>query len=665
MIIESLKMKDFRQFKGETKIEFSCDSKRNVTVILGDNTFGKTTLLQAFNWCFYGEVNLPNKEKLLNYETEKNLPENTDIEVSVEISIVHQGIHYGIRRARTFCKMSGRTEPTKFTIDMWYKEPNGQTNPISKEQISDKINSILPEDLSSYFFFDTERVQDVGERKDLSKAVKGLLGLSILTEAKKHLGDKGKDSSVIGQLYGELTKYSKDPRVDKMLKEIHASEDKRKTLKEEMAELDRQIDQYEQRVADLDKILIQAEVTKELQQERSRLDRQIQRNKEILNRAQNEIRKRIGRNFRNFWVIPLAESAMELMKNAKVDDKGIKDLTAVTLRELLKRGKCVCGQALVEGNDAYNHICEEIRYVPPESIGTMIKNYKDELNRNIGDGNAMIQDIEELFKTALSLENSIEDDEKKENKLSDQIAKQDDMSNKESERRNCRNRIDDLRGKKSQDNRDDARLEQEIKAAQKFISMNLGDSKQSQQLSLVIAYAEAACDWVEKQYNKKEDEVRVKLQDKVNAIFQRIYTGKRKVCLDDSYHVKLFDEISGKETGESEGLRRVKNFAFIAGLVALAKEKILASQKEENAEEINLASEPYPLVMDAPFSNADEHHTAKISLILPEVAEQVIMFVMLKDWRYAEKVMGNKVGAKYQLNKIDEIHTKLEVIQHV
>ena len=66
--------------------------------------------------------------------------------------------------------------------------------------------------------------------------------------------------------------------------------------------------------------------------------------------------------------------------------------------------------------------------------------------------------------------------------------------------------------------------------------------------------------------------------------------------------------------------------------------------------------------MDAPFSNADAIHTANISKVLPEVAEQVIMFVMQKDWNYAKKVMDNRVGARYQLQKINDVHTVLEEV---
>jgi DNA sulfur modification protein DndD len=68
-------------------------------------------------------------------------------------------------------------------------------------------------------------------------------------------------------------------------------------------------------------------------------------------------------------------------------------------------------------------------------------------------------------------------------------------------------------------------------------------------------------------------------------------------------------------------------------------------------------SEPYPLVMDAPFSNADEKHVGNISKVLPEVAQQVIMFVMSKDWSFAENVMGQNVGKRYVLEKKSETLT--------
>ena len=36
------------------------------------------------------------------------------------------------------------------------------------------------------------------------------------------------------------------------------------------------------------------------------------------------------------------------------------------------------------------------------------------------------------------------------------------------------------------------------------------------------------------------------------------------------------------------------------------------------------------------------------------------MFVMQKDWNYAQPVMSNRVGVQYHLNKISETYTQLK-----
>ena len=59
MKIKSIEIENFRQFKGNQVIEFDTDGK--ITVILGDNGTGKTTLAQFFNWVFM-EIQIFSKE---------------------------------------------------------------------------------------------------------------------------------------------------------------------------------------------------------------------------------------------------------------------------------------------------------------------------------------------------------------------------------------------------------------------------------------------------------------------------------------------------------------------------------------------------------------------------------------------------------------------------
>ena len=55
MRIAGLELNDFRQYHGKQRIVFSRGEKANVTLVIGANGAGKTHLLEAINWCLYGE----------------------------------------------------------------------------------------------------------------------------------------------------------------------------------------------------------------------------------------------------------------------------------------------------------------------------------------------------------------------------------------------------------------------------------------------------------------------------------------------------------------------------------------------------------------------------------------------------------------------------------
>jgi len=209
MLLKSLKLINFRQFKGEQSISFSTDKERNVTVILGKNTSGKTTLIQAFNWVLYSKTNFDTKDFLLNLEVANYLRPGESAKVKVELELIHDNIDYIISREQDYyCNFDGSVKPNQAMPIVQYKLPNGQVEFINKNDITDTINKILPQDLSNYFFFDGERIGNLGKndkigRKDLANAVKGVLGLYVLDNAINHLS-RGYKTSVIGKLKNSI-----------------------------------------------------------------------------------------------------------------------------------------------------------------------------------------------------------------------------------------------------------------------------------------------------------------------------------------------------------------------------------------------------------------------------------------------------------------------------
>ena len=655
MLIKSLRMKNFRQFKGTTELNFSCDAEKNVTVILGDNTFGKTTLLQAFNWCLYGKVNFARDDKfLLNYELSTQLQGGEQETVEVEIALLHGDAEYIITRTQKYNCGGNKVIEAAPTVAVSCKQADGQTKPIdSTSRIKEVINNILPEGLSTYFFFDTERISTVSDRKDISKAIKDFLGLSAIENAARHLGDRSKKTTVIGKIYAGMD-LNGDARAQDALNRIQTAKESRDTIAESLVVCKSEIDRYEERKAELEQKLRDNQATAALQKCKDDLERKIKAEEKILAQSTEDYFKEFSASALPFFIRPLLNVADGFLKEVKVDDKGVRDLTKSSIMELIKRGRCICGREICEGNDAYQHLMSEIKYVPPESIGITVRHYRERLKNLLHLSERTYERLKQIRENISHSKNRIHDWEYELDDCRKKISGKENMARYESELADIRQRLREQETRKDRLYKEDGARERDIEHYQKVYDSLTASSAKNQEAQKFLAYAEEIKAWLEPSCKKAEEKIRESLEAEVNKIFGEMYHGERRVAIDKQYHVKLIATFSNKEivSSESEGAKRVKNFSFIAGLVALAKKQIL--------KDFDVESESYPLIMDAPFSNADEKHTASISKVLPRIAKQIVMFVMQKDWNYAEPVMNQRVGQKYLLNKISETFTKIE-----
>lgn len=668
MLIKSITLNNFRQFKEKQTLEFSTDSEKNVTVLLGDNTFGKTTILQAFNWCLYGIADFPkdsNPDFLLNLEVAN---EQSGIqqkcEVYVELILEHEDKEYILLRKQAYIDRAyGKWNASNSKLMVSYKE-NGITKQVREGEEKNIINAILPKSLSGYFFFDTERVSDISGRKDLSAAVQGLLGLAAVRKAREHLGDRTKKSTAIGQWNSALDSDG-DERAREAQETISRETDRIESLKSEIENAERELQTLNSQKEKIAEILRDNKSTAELQRQKQTLERTLESEKKELEGANESFLKCFSKDAVSYFALPLVDRAQEVLANAKVDDRGIRDMTEASIRDIIKRGRCICGAPIVEpengnlGNDAYQHIIDELNYVLPAHLGTAIMSFKELIATECRNLSQFYQTIEQMYKKIQTHRDIIAKTEDDIARIEESIFGKENMSSYEADMNRIKADIKRMNDKKERCNREIGACQSQINSAQKTYDGLVSASDRNKKLIRYIAYAERICNWINETYVEKELEMRVRLQEKVNNIFARMYHGQRRVQIDNQYHVTLFAQMNGKEvvTGESEGLKRVKNFAFIAGLVDLAKEK---ASLGKNSEAISWDNEAYPLVMDAPFSNADEIHIKNISGVLPEVANQVIMFVMKKDWQYAQSVMDVYVGKYCTLKKISESHTEIE-----
>ena len=114
--------------------------------------------------------------------------------------------------------------------------------------------------------------------------------------------------------------------------------------------------------------------------------------------------------------------------------------------------------------------------------------------------------------------------------------------------------------------------------------------------------------------------------------FERMFNSKEKYArLEKDYKIHMYYRSMGgfsdyEEQHLSNGELIAVNFVYIVSILELAKRR---QQSSENNKEGILK---LPLVLDAPFSNLSNENTNLVAEKLPAFAEQVIIFMLDKDW---------------------------------
>lgn len=662
MLLKSIEFNDFRPFKGKQRINFECSDDKNVIVILGNNTHGKSTIILSFLWCFYGESKFERPLDILNQTVEEHMKPGDRKTASVKVELEHEGIDYIISRYQSFAMTyNGTLSPNESVMKMTYTDENGETKPCgsTKKELFDAMNAIIPKDLMPYFFFEGEKDNNIST-KSIGKAVRSLLGLDTLSKARTHLrGDTQKVStkSVMG-VFESLQNETDNIKASAEYQKKVDAENKLKLVSDRKEEIETQIENYEKKIDEINEILRNNAPTRELQKRRDSIDKDLKEERRELDNAIARYIKNFNNNSIALFSVPLFGKVKSMLSQMDLDDKsGIKGIEGPAIKELLRRGECLCGTELKEGTIAYRTIEKYINILPPVNISTSIREMFDlmsQLEKNCVD---YINSFRNDYRDIQYCINKINDLEREEASLLFELSKANiiNADQYEDDLRIYKKRLSDLRDEKDNCISDITTLNNTIDTATNNYNMYKSKSEKNKENQLYYEYAEAIYNWVNDSYNKKEVTLRTRLNNIVTELFNNIYSGKREVEIDSNYNIWV--KVNGKPLALTGGLKIIQYFSFVGGLVKLAGEVM----NERNGE-TEIYGEEYPLVLDAAFSHADENHVETISKELSTVTNQLVFAVMKKDWNYVEDGIKDKICRVYNLNKVNEKEIIIEEV---
>ena len=181
MRLQSLTMRNFRQYK---KVDMIFPkSKHDFHILKGKNGVGKTTFLNAINWCLYEDEPHAFDENTAGQIL--NVTANKDDEVLVSLSVVaDNGTKFIFTRTL-------KNNKTDFSVDKKLK--NGKTRHIKGDEALNLVDDFVPIVIREFFFFDGEQLDRYflnNKGEHIKHNVFILSHIDILQNMQTHLDEK-------------------------------------------------------------------------------------------------------------------------------------------------------------------------------------------------------------------------------------------------------------------------------------------------------------------------------------------------------------------------------------------------------------------------------------------------------------------------------------------
>lgn len=647
MKLLTLTLNNFRQFYGRQEIRFSTDAEKNITLIHAENGVGKTALLNAIRWCLFEETtdNFRDPKNLLNHEA----CDEGEYHYSVEIEFEEDGSNYSCARG-----INAKNEPYFKVL----KE--ALTGYQSVPDASLFINSIIPKNMASYFFFQGEGVSSFarttsGANHTVKNAIHDVLGFRI---AQQTLGDL---NIIKSEYRREITTRDKGGEIGKANEQLSRYENEKLQLSKDISSCSETISLYERKKQDVDDKLknSNADVIKQNHLMRANLESRKQKLEKEITQYEQKTRKLLGKYLSSIFASKLASEALDFINEEEFKGTIPAPYNENLVRDILEQATCICGADIHEGSQAFENIQKLLAKAADPLQGDRVTRARETLKAiRILNKNAY-SDINDNNNKLYESRNQLEEVKTELAQISFKIANSniDDIKTLEADRKDYEKhisyetrRLGQLEAKLETNNNERRRLELNIN---QLSALSKGLESLQESISIIENIENLLSDTL----TRAEKSALLILPTMINEVLSKYVRQDYRAKLSkDTFNIQLIDR-SERVVAESDGQQLLLSLTFISSLIKFA------SQRKSAQGEILMPGAIAPFVIDAPFGVLDNAYKGNMAKYIPESAEQVVFLLSSSHWEGAvEENIRKRVGAEYNL--VAEVSTEQGEKEH-
>lgn len=349
MRLLSVRVQNFKLLT-DVSVQFSTNSAKPLTVIRAENGSGKTSMLYALSWGFYGQDGLPDEARNSRLVA-TTCAAGEPVEISVTVDFEHtdsEGVRTRYRLIRTAIETPAEgddfhrvAQPARLL----------RIEPGKGEKYVDEslINRFLPRSLQSIFFTDGDRVEKFitstttsRQQTQVHGAIRALLSLDSLRVLSKDLEAISSNArKAAAKAEGEDVS-SKLSAYERANAEVENTKAKIEALAEQLAVMTQQRDAWDEELqhlrglGDLDRI----------NSDLAAANRQYDRLQQQLTNARRSLRDVVsGAHFS--WAMGSETFEAGLKALESLSDQGIIPGTSLyVLENRIELQQCICGETL-------------------------------------------------------------------------------------------------------------------------------------------------------------------------------------------------------------------------------------------------------------------------------------------------------------------------------
>ncbi|MBJ6610742.1 MAG: AAA family ATPase [Candidatus Thiothrix moscowensis] len=635
MKLKQIKLYNFRQFYGENTLDFSTDLERNVTLVHGENGVGKTTLLNAIKWCFFGELteDFENPEELVCNQALKE-GQNT---CRVEIRLVHENKEYHVLRSFDVKTKTAQRFNISEVVDYNFKDIPNPKN---------LMNNILPQDMADYFFFHGEGASALSAKNKgnrFRQAIRDILGFTFAEKAIEDLNSlNSKQSKKIADLKDISSKTQKAARESAILEERLKEERKNlSVIRLKIEESREEANSYDEKIMNSNHLVAQEKKNRlnQLESELMRLQADLKRE----NQEKQSIIQKYG------WSIfgrKLANQGLNFIDEESLKGRIPSPYDETLVNDLISTKKCICGRDLLEGTLPYIKILSLRETANSAIITQKLSKARSFASKTKGLAVEFLDAIDTTEQHLVTLHKAIGvnlQHQSELNKELDNLKDADSIKDWQYLSRWARKMAEDGSRKQGAIEKEIITLEREIERVKKEVFQGDGTTPAIQRIA---QYQQMLSEMVKRCTDKLssyEESSKIQIAFNVNNILEQFSRKDYRVRLSQNYEFYLIRE-DGKKVAKSKGENLLLNLSFISALIKLASERSSASGS------FLISGTVAPFVIDAPFGELDETYKAATASFLPTNSEQLILFLSSSHWKgTVDLAIRSKVGKEYLL----------------